>query len=97
MSHTPGLGVNVTVAESVLGEPGVQAWSVIALTDPLMALAAAKLSSQVSRSDPVRVTAIGMSSSVVTALSSAAGGSLMQLTVMVTVAGAEVSVPSSTV
>ncbi len=93
-SHTFGSGVKTTVAESVLGEPGAQGLSVMGLREPLDGVAAAKVSSQVSASEPVRVITTGLSSSAVTDLSSAVGGSLKHVMSMVTVAGAEVSVPS---
>ncbi len=86
-----GSGLNVTVAESVLGDPGVQGLLVTGPTEPLMALAGTKESSQDSTSEPERVMRTGVSSAVGTTLSSAVGA---QLTKIVTVAGVEVSVPS---
>jgi hypothetical protein len=68
--------------------------SVIVPREPFVAGPVAKVSWQVSVSEPVRVTRIGVSSGVVTAFGSAAGG---QLIVTVTVAGAEVEDPSLTV
>jgi hypothetical protein len=84
----------VTVAESVLGVPGVQALSVMAPSVPLAGAEAAKVRSQVSISEPVRVTTTGVSSSVTTVLGSAVGRSLMELTVMETEPEMEVAVPS---
>ena len=88
------LGVKVTVAESVLGEPETQALLVIVPREPLVGLAVAKVRSQVSRSEPVRVMVTGVSSFVDTVLASAVGVSLTQVMEMVTVAEVEVAEPS---
>ncbi len=96
-SQTSVSGVNVTVAESALGAPGMQAWSLMGLREPLVTLAVAKVSSQVRRSEPVRVTTTGVSSLVVTILSSAVGTSLAQVMITITVAGVDVNMSSSTV
>ncbi len=88
----------MTVAESVLGEPGAQAWSVRVLSEPLVGEEVIwKESSQDSTSEPVRVMTTGVSSSVLTDLSSAVGRSLKHVMSIVTVAGADVVGPSSTV
>ncbi len=79
----------MTVAESVLGEPGVQALLVMAPREPLVAVAVVKESSQVSTSEPVRVMTTGVSSLIVSVLSSAVGRSLTELTVMETEASSK--------
>ena len=87
----------VRVAESVLGVPGRQRLLVMMLREPLAAIPVAKVSSQVSTSDPERVTVTGESSPVVTVCALAVGRSLAQVMEMTTVAGLEVKTPSSTV
>ena len=80
------------VAESVLGEPGTQGLSVMAEREPLVgAVVMAKVSSQVSRSEPVRVMTTGVFSLVEAEIGSAVGESLTE---METVAGEEEAVPS---
>src|SRR3990172_6147039 len=88
-------GVKVTDAESVLGEPGVQALFVTAPSEPLVATPVAKVRSQVSGSAPVSVTTTGVSSFVDVTTLLAVGRSFTQFIVMVTEAGGDVSVPSS--
>ncbi len=87
------VGVKVTEAESVLGAPATQGLLVIVPNEPLVGPETmANVSSQVSTSEPVRVTTTAVSWLVDrAALSSAVGAQLME---MVTVAGDYVTVPS---
>jgi hypothetical protein len=65
--QTFAVGVKLIVAESVFGLPGVHGLLVIAPSEPLLAGPVANVSSQVSASEPLRVTTSGVSSRVLTA------------------------------
>ena len=81
------------MAESVLGVPAAQVWSVMVPREPFVGPETmAKVRSQVSTSEPERVMETRVSSLVDTVLGSAAGRSLTALTVMETVAAVEVAV-----
>ncbi len=86
------------MAESVMGVPATQVWSVMAPREPFVGPETmAKVRSQVSTSEPVRVMETRASSLVEMVLGSAIGRSLTALTVMETVVAVEVAVPASVV